>query len=74
MILLAKSKNSLSKKIIEVISLHPSTKLYLNFDVDKTWVDSKDYVKCHYLLHILDLHLDNLIEISCQYTQNDEGQ
>jgi hypothetical protein len=74
MILLARSKNSLFKKKFEVISLHPSTKLYLNFDVDKTWMDSKDYEKCHYLLQILNLHLDNLIEISCQYTQNDEDQ
>jgi hypothetical protein len=28
-------------------------------------MDSKDYEKCHYLLHIIDLHLDNLIKISC---------
>jgi hypothetical protein len=32
-------------------------------------MDSKDYEKCHYLLHILDLHLDNLIKFLCQYNK-----
>ncbi len=74
-ILLARSQNSLSKKHwSDIIKEHPNTKLHLKFDVDKTWMDSKDYEKCHYLLHILDLHLDNLIKIACQYTQNDGGQ
>lgn len=54
MILLARSQNSLSKKHwSDIIKEHPNTKLYLKFDVDKTWMDSKDYEKCHYLLHIL---------------------